>query len=77
MVSVRYILSITNVDEIVEYVGDLLQGTDGKKKVFIDELVDKWQQWQKQEEKDPERFERTGTGEYEDLWNILALFLCN
>ncbi|XP_031425115.1 activating signal cointegrator 1 isoform X2 [Clupea harengus] len=39
---VKYILSIDNVEEIVEYVGDLLGGTDGKKKLFIDELVKRW-----------------------------------
>ena len=36
---VRYILSVDNADELVEYVGDLLQGTDGKKREFIDELL--------------------------------------
>lgn len=35
-------MSIDNVEEIVEYVGDLLGGTDGKKKLFIDELVKRW-----------------------------------
>ncbi|XP_048041529.1 activating signal cointegrator 1 isoform X1 [Megalobrama amblycephala] len=40
---VQYILSIDNADEIVEYVGDLLQGTEGKKKEFVDELVQRWQ----------------------------------
>uniref|UniRef100_A0A3P8Z4E9 Activating signal cointegrator 1 n=1 Tax=Esox lucius TaxID=8010 RepID=A0A3P8Z4E9_ESOLU len=45
---VQYILSINNADEIAEYVGDLLQGTDGRKKQFIDELLDRWQRSQKQ-----------------------------
>ncbi|XP_063043860.1 activating signal cointegrator 1 [Engraulis encrasicolus] len=39
---VQYILSIDNAEEIAEYVGDLLGGTDGKKKLFIDELVRRW-----------------------------------
>ncbi|MBN3307878.1 TRIP4 protein, partial [Amia calva] len=39
---VQYILSIDNPEEIVEYVGDLVQGTDGKKRQFIDELLDRW-----------------------------------
>ncbi|KAI7813867.1 hypothetical protein IRJ41_003316 [Triplophysa rosa] len=40
---VQYIISIENADEIVEYVEDLLQGTEGKKKEFIEELVQRWQ----------------------------------
>ncbi|KAJ8417954.1 hypothetical protein AAFF_G00227970 [Aldrovandia affinis] len=40
---VQYILSIDNAEEIAEYVGDLVQGTDGKKKQFIDELLVRWQ----------------------------------
>ncbi|TRZ04272.1 hypothetical protein DNTS_017736 [Danionella cerebrum] len=43
---VQYILSIDNADEIVEYVGDLLQGTQGNKKEFVDELVLRWQSCQ-------------------------------
>ncbi|XP_076880252.1 activating signal cointegrator 1 isoform X3 [Brachyhypopomus gauderio] len=39
---VQYVLSINNAEEIAEYVGDLLQGTDGKKKQFINELVRRW-----------------------------------
>ncbi|XP_061855638.1 activating signal cointegrator 1 isoform X2 [Colius striatus] len=39
---VRYILSITNEDEIREYVVDLLQGTDGKKSWFVEELLSRW-----------------------------------
>ncbi|KAL1007676.1 hypothetical protein UPYG_G00090070 [Umbra pygmaea] len=45
---IQYILSIDNADEIAEYVGDLLQGTDGRKKQFIDELLDKLRQCQQQ-----------------------------
>ncbi|XP_049667953.1 activating signal cointegrator 1 isoform X2 [Accipiter gentilis] len=39
---VRYILSITNEDEIREYVVDLIQGTDGKKSRFLEELLVRW-----------------------------------
>ncbi|KFQ32555.1 Activating signal cointegrator 1 [Mesitornis unicolor] len=39
---VRYILSITNEDEIREYVVDLIQGTDGKKSRFVEELLARW-----------------------------------
>ena len=35
----RYILSIEKAEEIEEYVGDLLQGTDGRKGHFINELI--------------------------------------
>ncbi|KAM6979503.1 activating signal cointegrator 1 [Aplochiton taeniatus] len=45
---VQYILSIDNADEIAEYVCDLLQGTDGRKKQFIDELLDRWHRSQRQ-----------------------------
>ncbi|XP_030622009.1 activating signal cointegrator 1 [Chanos chanos] len=45
---IQYILSIDNQEEIAEYVGDLLQGTDGKKKQFIDELLDRWRRTQHQ-----------------------------
>nr|XP_047937343.1 activating signal cointegrator 1 isoform X2 [Anser cygnoides] len=37
-----YILSITNEDEIREYVVDLLQGTEGKKSRFVEELLSRW-----------------------------------
>ncbi|NXP11284.1 TRIP4 protein, partial [Thinocorus orbignyianus] len=39
---VRYILSITNEDEIREYVIDLIQGTDGDKSRFVEELLSRW-----------------------------------
>ncbi|NWT80391.1 TRIP4 protein, partial [Lanius ludovicianus] len=39
---VRYILSITNEDEIREYVVDLVQGTEGKKSWFVEELLARW-----------------------------------
>ncbi|PWA18843.1 hypothetical protein CCH79_00004867, partial [Gambusia affinis] len=45
---VQYILSIEKPEEIEEYVGDLLQGTDGKKGQFIDELLFRWKKSQRQ-----------------------------
>uniref|UniRef100_A0A8C6UD06 Activating signal cointegrator 1 n=1 Tax=Neogobius melanostomus TaxID=47308 RepID=A0A8C6UD06_9GOBI len=44
---VQYILTIENREELEEYVGDLLQGTDGRKKHFIDELLKKWERTQR------------------------------
>ncbi|XP_035484596.1 activating signal cointegrator 1 isoform X1 [Scophthalmus maximus] len=43
---VKYILSIESDEEIEEYVGDLLQGTDGRKGEFIDELLSRWRKTQ-------------------------------
>ncbi|XP_013857025.1 activating signal cointegrator 1 [Austrofundulus limnaeus] len=45
---VKYILSIEKPEEIEEYVGDLLQGTDGRKGQFIDELLCRWKKTQRQ-----------------------------
>ncbi|XP_031145904.1 activating signal cointegrator 1 [Sander lucioperca] len=45
---VQYILSIGNADEIEEYVGDLLQGTDGRKGQFINEFLSRWKKTQRQ-----------------------------
>ncbi|GAA6218912.1 activating signal cointegrator 1 isoform X1 [Lates japonicus] len=45
---VKYILSIEKAEEIEEYVGDLLQGTDGRKRQFIDELLSRWKRTQRQ-----------------------------
>ncbi|CAK6973602.1 activating signal cointegrator 1 [Scomber scombrus] len=45
---VQYILSIEKAEEIEEYVGDLLQGTDGRKRHFIDELLSRWKKTQRQ-----------------------------
>ncbi|XP_063113028.1 activating signal cointegrator 1 isoform X3 [Cavia porcellus] len=39
----QYILSIETAEEIHEYMTDLLQGNEGKKGQFIEELVTKWQ----------------------------------
>ena len=36
-------MSIESAEEIQEYVTDLLQGNEGKKGQFIEELVTKWQ----------------------------------
>lgn len=44
----RYILSIEKAEEIEEYVGDLLQGTDGRKGQFIDEFLSRWKKTQRQ-----------------------------
>ncbi|XP_032089021.1 activating signal cointegrator 1-like [Thamnophis elegans] len=41
---IQYILSIDDEEEIREYVTDLIQGRDGQKKCFIDELVARWKQ---------------------------------
>lgn len=35
-------MSITDEDEIREYVVDLVQGTDGKKSWFVEELLARW-----------------------------------
>lgn len=45
---VQYILSIEKAEEIEEYVGDLLQGTDGRKGQFINELLIRWKKTQRQ-----------------------------
>lgn len=44
---VLYILSIEKAEEIEEYVGDLLQGTDGKKGLFINEFLVRWKKTQR------------------------------
>ncbi|KAK7912409.1 hypothetical protein WMY93_012620 [Mugilogobius chulae] len=44
---VKYILTIENREELEEYVGDLLQGTDGRKRHFIDELLKRWERSQR------------------------------
>ncbi|XP_067871445.1 activating signal cointegrator 1 isoform X2 [Heterodontus francisci] len=43
---IQYILSIECAEEIEEYVADLVQGTDGKKRLFIDELLKRWKRSQ-------------------------------
>ncbi|XP_061595513.1 activating signal cointegrator 1 [Cololabis saira] len=45
---VQYILSIEKAEEIEEYVGDLLQGTDGRKGQFINDLLGRWRKIQRQ-----------------------------
>uniref|UniRef100_A0A8C5K2D2 Thyroid hormone receptor interactor 4 n=1 Tax=Jaculus jaculus TaxID=51337 RepID=A0A8C5K2D2_JACJA len=40
---VQYVLSIENIEEIREYMTDLLQGNEGKKGQFIEDLITKWQ----------------------------------
>ncbi|XP_017203450.2 activating signal cointegrator 1 isoform X3 [Oryctolagus cuniculus] len=39
----QYVLSIESAEEIREYVTDLLQGNEGPKGQFIEELINKWQ----------------------------------
>ncbi|KAM6201502.1 activating signal cointegrator 1 [Rhynchocyon petersi] len=39
----QYVLSIESAEEIREYVTDLLQGNEGKKGQFIEDLIIKWQ----------------------------------
>ncbi|XP_054024983.1 activating signal cointegrator 1 [Dryobates pubescens] len=41
---VRYILSIRDEEEIREYVLDLLQGAQGSKSLFVEELLARWRQ---------------------------------
>lgn len=50
---VQYILSIEKAEEIEEYVGDLLQGTDGRKSQFIDELLVRWKKTKRQAADNP------------------------
>ncbi|XP_054627276.1 activating signal cointegrator 1 isoform X2 [Dunckerocampus dactyliophorus] len=45
---VKYIISIEKAEEIEEYVGDLLQGTDGRKGQFIQEFLCRWKKTQRQ-----------------------------
>lgn len=45
---VQYVLTIENAEEIQEYMGDLLQGTDGRKGLFIDEFLRRWKKTQRQ-----------------------------
>uniref|UniRef100_A0A4X2L970 Activating signal cointegrator 1 n=1 Tax=Vombatus ursinus TaxID=29139 RepID=A0A4X2L970_VOMUR len=40
---VQYVMSIEDAEEIREYVTDLLQGNEGKKGQFIEDLITKWQ----------------------------------
>ncbi|XP_013201883.1 activating signal cointegrator 1 isoform X3 [Microtus ochrogaster] len=40
---IQYVLSIESAEELREYVTDLLQGNEGKKGQFIEDLITKWQ----------------------------------
>lgn len=40
---IQYVLSIESAEEIRDYVTDLLQGNEGKKGQFIEDLITKWQ----------------------------------
>ncbi|XP_072409323.1 activating signal cointegrator 1 isoform X1 [Chiloscyllium punctatum] len=43
---IQYVLSIESAEEIEDYVADLIQGTEGKKRIFIDELLKRWKKSQ-------------------------------
>ncbi|XP_041034583.1 activating signal cointegrator 1 [Carcharodon carcharias] len=43
---IQYILSIESAEEIEDYIADLIQGTEGKKRTFIDELLKRWKRSQ-------------------------------
>ncbi|KAM9183200.1 activating signal cointegrator 1 [Dugong dugon] len=49
----QYVLSIESVEEIREYVTDLLQGNEGKKGQFIEELIIRWQNNDQESISDP------------------------
>ncbi|OBS79065.1 hypothetical protein A6R68_18561, partial [Neotoma lepida] len=40
---IQYVLSIESAEELREYVTDLLQGNEGKKGQFIEDLITRWQ----------------------------------
>ncbi|XP_050651907.1 activating signal cointegrator 1 isoform X1 [Macaca thibetana thibetana] len=50
---IQYVLSIESAEEIREYVTDLLQGNEGKKGQFIEELITKWQKNDQESISDP------------------------
>ncbi|XP_045396873.1 activating signal cointegrator 1 isoform X2 [Lemur catta] len=50
---IQYVLSIESAEEIREYVTDLLQGNEGKKGQFIEELITKWQKNDEELTSDP------------------------
>ncbi|XP_049761511.1 activating signal cointegrator 1 isoform X4 [Elephas maximus indicus] len=49
----QYVLSIESAEEIREYVADLLQGDEGEKGQFIEELIIKWQNNDQESISDP------------------------
>lgn len=61
----RYILSIENEEAIREYVVDLLEGTEGKKKHFVDELVVRWRRSCQPTTSDPLSLYRKKDGKWE------------
>ncbi|PNI74405.1 TRIP4 isoform 9 [Pan troglodytes] len=62
---IQYVLSIESAEEIREYVTDLLQGNEGKKGQFIEELITKWQKNDQELISDPlqQCFKKDGTRE--------------
>ncbi|XP_006831604.1 PREDICTED: activating signal cointegrator 1 [Chrysochloris asiatica] len=50
---IQYVLSIESAEEIREYVTDLLQGNEGKKGQFIEDLIIKWQNNDQESISDP------------------------
>ncbi|KAJ3593939.1 hypothetical protein NHX12_006272 [Muraenolepis orangiensis] len=66
---VQYILAIETAEEIEEYVGDLLQGTDGRKRHFIDELLIRWQRTQRHVTDNPAPFHQKDAGMGDDAFD--------
>jgi len=69
----RYILDIETAEEMEEYVGDMLQGTDGKKRHFIDELLVRWQRTKRRVTDSPAPFlpREAGVGDGEQHAGII------
>ncbi|KAM3877415.1 activating signal cointegrator 1 [Diretmus argenteus] len=67
---VQYILAIDKAEEIEEYVGDLLQGNDGRKRQFIDELLSRWKKTQRQNADTPSVFLLKDSGSGADTYDM-------
>uniref|UniRef100_A0A8C6Z2P7 Thyroid hormone receptor interactor 4 n=1 Tax=Nothoprocta perdicaria TaxID=30464 RepID=A0A8C6Z2P7_NOTPE len=66
---VRYILSIRSEEEIREYVADLLQGSEGKKGRFVEELLARWRRaLQQPPEPGPACRRKDGERRRDGLW---------
>nr|KAF6503214.1 thyroid hormone receptor interactor 4 [Molossus molossus] len=65
----QYVLSIESPEEIREYVTDLLQGNEGEKGQFIEELINKWQKNDQELTSDAlqKSFKKDGTREQQFL----------
>lgn len=78
----RYVLSIESAEELREYVTDLLQGNEGKKGQFIEDLITKWQK--NDQELIPDSFQQCLKKDGKLMWlsenrsvdKCLALELC-